>query len=109
MADNLVEQFNLGNHLVGYTSMKIAMSRLKGSFDETPPHQLELLKCRPFFRTTAARHIDLSHRNVLGSSKGSIKRGCLTVFCLTPHPLPVQFGKTYQELPPTDIALSGFT
>ena len=37
MATTLVEQFGLRNHLVGDTSMTIAMSRLKGSVDKKPP------------------------------------------------------------------------
>ena len=40
------------------------------------------------------------HKSLSGSSKGSVKGGCLT-----PCRRPVQFGKTCQELPPTGIAL----
>ena len=104
MATTLVEQLSLRNHLVGDTSMTIAMSRLKMSFDKKPHnHHLKFQDdCRP---PCGSLNDTLSHRNVLGSSKSSVKRGCLTVFCLTPRPRPVQFGKTCQELPPTGIAL----
>ena len=49
MATTLVEQLGLRNHLVGDTSMKIAMSCLKGSFDKKPPTATWNFKMAAFF------------------------------------------------------------
>ena len=89
---------------------KLAWAVSVGHLTRKLSEPFEISRWRPFFKMTAVRwcgslNDTFFHRNVLGSSKGSVKRGCLTAICLTPRPRPVQFGKTCQELPPTGIAL----
>ena len=88
------------------------MISLHGSLDIKSPTATWNFKMSTIFQDDCrvAHHVGhlndtFCHINVFCSSKDSVKRGCLTVFCLTSHPRPVRFGKTCQELPPTGIAL----
>ena len=111
MADTLVEHLSDIMVYFGIQAWQLAWavyeSHLHGNKPPTATWNFKMAAicqgaCRPPFWSLN----DTScHRNVLDSSKGSVKRGCSTVFCLTPHPRPVQFGKTCWELPPTGIAL----